>query len=70
MSAKGPISNAKGNVAWALNRIQEFRYRERFGLSYRQLMNEPIEEMMVNLEIMSSEAKMERAQSKRAARND
>lgn len=30
---------------WVADEIQEFRYRERFGLSYEQLINEPAAEV-------------------------
>jgi hypothetical protein len=68
LAAKGPIRNAKGDIAWALGKLQDFRYRERFGLSYEDFLREPFDEFLVNLEIMSAESKLERALAKKTSK--
>lgn len=42
------------------------RYREKFGLSYRDFMDEPYEDFMWNSEIMSIENDIEAKMAKRS----
>ena len=68
MTAKGTIRTPKGKILKAVKRIQDFRYRERLGLSYEEFLKEPFDVFMLNTEIMNVEASIEKAQMKAAKR--
>ncbi len=68
LTAKGLIRNPQGRIKWALEKIGNFRYRERFHLSYRQFMEEPYEEFVTNVEIMKVEGEIEKARMRSTER--
>lgn len=55
------LSNLEVPLSFAV-----YRYREKFHLSYEDVMNEPFDEFQTNLEIMKLEAKAQEARQKGA----
>ncbi len=45
--------------------LQEFEYRRTFGLTYKEYLEEPLENFIVNIEIMSIKNDIEANQAKR-----
>lgn len=68
LSAQGKIRNPGGNYAWAITKIQQRRYRKEFGLSFKEFREEPLNEYLVNLEIMNIENQIDDIRAKQAER--
>lgn len=68
MRSRGVIRSPSGDIGVASSRIQTFRYRERFNLSYEDFINEPYEDFLINSEIMSIEAELQERENKKAQR--
>jgi hypothetical protein len=49
---KGIPSKPTGDEQWAIFKIREFNYRQLFNLSKEDMVKEPIEDFIVNEEIM------------------
>lgn len=68
LSAKGPIRTPRGKILEAVRKIQDFRYRSLFRLSYEEFLDEPFDVFAVNTEIMNIEASIEQGRIRAAKR--
>lgn len=48
--------------------LAEYRYREKFHLSYEAMMNEPLDRFFTNIKIMQLEGEKSRIEQKRSER--
>jgi hypothetical protein len=55
-------------IAWAVDKVNGFHYRKTLGLSYKEFLEEPLEEMQVNSEIMGIQNRIENARQRMAER--
>lgn len=55
-------------MRWGIEAINDFRYRDRFKLSYSDFLEEPIEVYEANKFIMEQEAEIKHDQAKKAER--
>jgi hypothetical protein len=69
LSAKGPILNPQGKTIEAFECLNKYNYRKEFGLSYRDFVEEPLEEFFINNEVMSAIADLQARERKRLERN-
>lgn len=54
---------------WALQALQEYQYRKIFGLSKKEMLQEPVKDFITNSRIHSLIKKAEERESKRAKSN-
>lgn len=66
--AKGDVKNAKGVFGWAVHKINEYNYRKTFGLSYEQMMEEPLDSVIINNEIMKAVNQKEKDEHRKLKR--
>lgn len=53
---------------WAMIRLNEYVYREKFGLSKQEYDNEPYEDYVINSEILGLISKYEKKEQDKASR--
>jgi len=51
-------------LAWASERINVYKYRKEFGLTYEEFLNEDLEQFWINKTIMDELTRLERARAK------
>lgn len=56
-------------MRWGIEAINDFRYRDRFKLSYKDFLEEPVEIYEVNKFIMEQEAEIKYEQAKKMERD-
>lgn len=64
MTAKNPIVNPTGDLAWAIEKLNDFAYRKTFGLSEKEFLEETADSFLVNSEILGIIADIERREQK------
>ena len=46
-----PVEELEPRYEWAKTKVAIFNYRKMFGLSYREAMQEPLDEFLINAKI-------------------
>ncbi len=69
LSATSPIKNPQGRIVDALEYLSRYNYRKEFGLSYREFIEEPLDEFFINNEIMSVISDLQAREKKKLERS-
>lgn len=68
LRAKGKIRNPSKMVSWALEKIQDFKYRKTFGMTEKELAEESLDTFIINSIIISEIDTIRSEQERKASK--